>query len=335
LDVVKRVLSRRQSEIIRREVEDIADWATVNDLSLPEKILVTGASGFIGQWVLAGLVELLKSNPGAVVHCETERYPEISQIWFPHLKKSMLKTFEQQEYDLIFDLSLPRSGPSVQEQIDQARHFYSNISKNARLLKENGRLVHPSSGAVYGELRFTDQLCEKLVSKPNDLSVYGEAKRGIEDLTTNFDTNSIDFITPRIFSVFGPLMREDSPLVGNIFIREAAKGNNVFASLSKNVFRDFCFITDLVKQLIYIGVQGSVVKNINLGSQNVAEISRFGTIISSVAKIDFEPGGISEKIDGYFGCLHELRKLPPFISSTETSLEEAVKKSVSFYKAIN
>lgn len=332
MDGVNRNLSQIQSEILRRELKDIVVWASFHDLKLPKKILVTGASGFIGQWLLASLIAIAKNDHTVVVQCETQRYSDIKEIWFPNLERSLLRAKGESEYDLVFDLSLPPTGPSIREQINQAQNFYQNISRISKLVRENGRIVHPSSGAVYGEQRFSNKLCESLPLKRQGLSVYGEAKKGIEDLSNAFDANGIDFLTPRIFSVFGPLMREDSPLVGNIFIREAAKGNNLHASSSENIFRDFCFITDLVKQLIYIGVRGSLVKNINLGSRNVAEISQFGWVISSIAKVDFEPGGKSEKTDGYYGCLHELRKLSPFVAGSGNSLELAVEKSLSFYK---
>jgi nucleoside-diphosphate-sugar epimerase len=299
---------------------------------LPEKILVTGASGFLGQWVLAGLLEISKDNPGITIRCETNHSSEMQQTLFPYFKETTTYTKDLKEFDLIFDLQLPSTGTSISEQISQAQNFYLNVSRNAMRTSRGGRLIHPSSGAVYGNLRYSETLCESLEIFPKELTIYGETKRGIESLSDVFATQELDFVTPRIFSVFGPLMRKDSPLIGNTFIREASKGNKISAQISKNVFRDFCYVTDLVKQLIYLGVAGSKVKNINLGSGNVAEISHFGSTIAEFAKVLFEPGESSEKADKYFGCLHELCRLEAFVKLDVISIEEAVARTLSFYK---
>jgi nucleoside-diphosphate-sugar epimerase len=333
LDAVKNGLTKYQSDLIDKDLKIISSWASSINLVPPRKVLVTGASGFIGQWIFAALLEIAREDNTITIRCESGRFNEIQQIWFPNDSTRYNEFSADERFDLIFDLSLPPTGPSSQEQVTQAETFYANLVKNFRRISSGGRVIHPSSGAVYGNLRYSNNLCEDLKVTPSDLSIYGEAKLGIEDLVGAFSQNDMDLITPRVFSVFGPLMREDSPLVGNTFIREASKRKDISARKSAGVYRDFAYITDLVKQILYIGVNGSAIKNINLGSNNVVEISEFGAIISNLAEVNFNPGESSEKTDRYFGCLHHLNRISIFKNAEYVPLTEAIQKSLDFYRS--
>jgi|GEM_PF-4181317 len=322
----------KQSEFLQKEIFEIVNWYKNFQITLPPRILVTGASGFLGQWVFASLIAIAKHLGKTEVLCESSRYVDIANTWgfkntFVYKKGEM-----QEKFDLIFDLALPRTGPQITDQLSQARDFYSNIIRYSRLILPGGRLIHPSSGAVYGDLRFTDILCELNESSPRNLSIYGEAKLGIESLADIFSMNEIELITPRIFSVFGPLMRVDSPLIGNQFIRSAAEGRDLSAKLSRNVYRDFAYITDIVKQLLFIGTYGSNPRNINLGTSNILEISEFGLLISKYANVGFDPGGRSIRSDNYYGCLHLLEELNPSLVQNVVPVSVGIQKSIEFYR---
>jgi nucleoside-diphosphate-sugar epimerase len=327
-------LNKSQFKILNHELESISNWANSLGLQLPERILVTGASGFLGQWVFASLLELAKDKPRVQVLCETRDYLKVQQTWLPEGSANLRNVDGSKKFDLIFDLALPETGASIAQQVDQAKNFYSNISKNFKRLLPGGRLIHPSSGAVYGDQRFSEILCEKLSVPPINLTVYGEAKLGIERLADSFRLNGLELLTPRIFSVFGPLMREDSPLIGNVFIRQASKGDDIFSEKSRNVFRDFTYVTDIVMQLIHLGVFGSRLSNLNLGSGNIAEVSSFGSLIARYSNVQFFEGNRAELADNYFGCLHELRTIQAWTQTSCISLTEAVQKSVDFYVGI-
>jgi nucleoside-diphosphate-sugar epimerase len=324
-------LKNCQSRILNQELESISNWGDSLDIQLPDRILVTGASGFLGQWVFASLLELAKNNPKVEVLCETRDYLKVQQTWLLDSSANLRNVDGSREFDLIFDLALPETGVSIVEQVQQAKNFYSSISKNFNRLLPGGRLIHPSSGAVYGDHRFSDILCEDLPLAPRNLTVYGEAKLGIEGLSESFRLNGLELLTPRIFSVFGPLMREDSPLIGNLFIRQASKGEDIYSEQSKNVFRDFTYVTDIVMQLIHIGIFGSRVSNLNLGSGNIAEVSAFGSLIANYSNVQFFEGNRAIQTDNYFGCLHELKAIQTWPQMPGTSLTEAVQKTINFY----
>jgi nucleoside-diphosphate-sugar epimerase len=246
-----------------------------------------------------------------------------------------IKRFEKnsENFDVVFDFALPATGATTQEKINQSGQFYKNILKCAALVKPGGRIVHPSSGATYGDLRYTTRLCEDSTTSPQNLSIYGETKLGIENLSPTFQSAGIDFVTPRIFSVFGPLMREDSPLVGNTFLREAAKGHKIEARQSVEVFRDFIFVSDLVKQLIQVGIEKTSIKNINLGSHNRLEIATFGKLVGSSAGVEFTEGLTQNPPDKYFGCLHHLELNHPELVRSCTSVTQGIDRTLAFYQA--
>ena len=127
-------------------------------------------------------------------------------------------------------------------------------------------------------------------------------------------------------------MRVDSPLIGNQFIRIAAEGRDLSAKTSGNVYRDFAYITDLVKQLLFIGTNGSNRSNINLGTPNILEIAEFGLLISKYAKVEFNPGGSTTKKDNYYGCLHLLAELNPTLVQDFVPVAEGIQKTIEFYR---
>jgi nucleoside-diphosphate-sugar epimerase len=324
-------LSPKQLNFIENEISGIVAWGKRINIQLPPRILVTGASGFIGQWVFLALRAIAMNSTGVVVLCETNNYQKLKSSWFPESSPNYKYSLEEDPFDLIYDLRLPVTGKSTEAQTEQSDKFYKNLVSSTQKLKYGGRLIHPSSGAVYGDLRFSEKLCENSTSAPSGLSIYGETKRSIESMQAAFVQNHYDLITPRIFSVFGPLMRENSPLIGNTFIRAAAQGIPIMGKITNNAYRDFAYITDLIRQFIYIGVYGSSVKNINLGTPNVAEIFEFGKMISSISKVKFSPGGTYVLPDRYYGCLHNLYRIEEFKSDTTTSLTESITKSIYFY----
>jgi nucleoside-diphosphate-sugar epimerase len=325
-------LTQNQRKFLDREILQIVEWINKRDFQLPPRILVIGAGGFMGQWLFAALRAIAKDFPKISVLCKTNHYDLLKSNWFPTSNQNYLDISKESQFDLVFDLSLPETGDSIAAQLRQSNRFFQNLSFATKKMVSGGRLIHPSSGAVYGNLRFSDVLCENIALTPGDCSIYGETKKSIENLHSAFKANRFDLITPRVFSVFGPLMRVNSPLIGNTFIRAAAQGLPIKAFQGYNVYRDFTYITDLVKQFILIGVYGSSVKNINLGTNNIAEIREFGHIISEVSKVNFSAGDTSDLCDRYYGCLHNLHQLEELRYGEVVPLTEAILKSIHFYR---
>jgi nucleoside-diphosphate-sugar epimerase len=327
------VLKNSADEVLSQDLRSIENWFRKSDLHLFGNVLVKGASGFIGQWIFTALNHLSSLNPTFKVYAQTSRPEVLIRNWKGVCTTSIeFHTDKDLKFDLIYDMALPQTGNSREDQIKQSLIFLRNALECASETKAGARVIQPSSGAAYGNLRFLEELCEENSTKPTKLTIYGEGKLNVETLHSQFTEVSLDFLTPRIFSVFGPLMREDSPLVGNTFLKQAAKGLDITASKSGNIFRDFTYITDLVKQLIYFGVAGSPISNINLGVGNIYEIAEFGNLVAREAGISFKPGLRSEPRDNYFGCLHNLEKAMANRMDRGVLLTEAINKTILFNK---
>ena len=323
----------QSAEFLAEELFDIQRWFERSCIKFEGNVLVRGASGFIGQWVYAALKQISSRNNQFKVDAQTSRPDLVSTNWGKVIRTPLAFSNEtDNQYSLIYDLALPVTGGSREEQLGQALHFHKNILKCFFQSETQGRIVHPSSGAVYGDLRYSESLCEDSLSESRNLSIYGEAKKNIEELSCEIQNLGRNLITPRIFTVFGPLMRDDSPLVGNVFIKSAAKGESINARVSRNVFRDFMYITDLVKQLIYVGMEGTSTNNVNLGSNNVYDVEEFGKLVAKAAGVRFIPGVESELIDNYYGCLHRLNLLMGDLQDNNVPIEKAISKTLFFYQ---
>jgi nucleoside-diphosphate-sugar epimerase len=319
--------------VLAEDIQRIIDWYFESRIQLRGNVLVKGASGFIGQWLYISLYQISKIDSNFKVFANTARPEILNEHWSWLSGSYELELIKQPEhFELIFDLSLPPTGETQSSQMNQSLGFYRNILECAFVSKIGSRIVHPSSGAVYGDLRYRGNLCEDNDHLPENLSIYGETKLNIEMMRTQFDDMSIDFLTPRIFSVFGPLMRKDSPLVGNIFLRTAGHGINIVGKSSRQVYRDFTYITDLLKQLILLGCYGSPIPNINLGSSNVYEIAEFGALIAEKSGVSFDSGEASIRLDKYYGCLHHLESLFHDEIGSFMSLSASIDRTLKFYK---
>jgi hypothetical protein len=90
-------------------------------------------------------------------------------------------------------------------------------------------------------------------------------------------------------------------------------------------------VADIVKQIVMVASTDISIKNINLGSNNIAEIAEFGELISENSGVVFEKGDFADPVEKYFGCLHNLRKVPEYQKLKETNLENSIKKTLQFY----
>jgi nucleoside-diphosphate-sugar epimerase len=323
----------QRQRILAEEIATILDWSKECHFHDIRRILVRGASGFIGQWLFISLhAKALKIDTVEVV-AETTRPEVLIKNWgflfdedFKFLRES------DEKFDLIFDFTLPPTGNLPSEQVSQVEGFLKMVVGCTQLANQNAKVVHPSSGAIYGDLRYEDILCEDSDLPARNISIYGEGKRAVESLSPVFRSIGLQLFTPRIFSVFGPLMREDSPLIGNVFLQTAARREDVRATQSINVFRDFIFITDLIKQIIFVGLSKIEIDALNLGSKNILEVREFGETVARLAGVSFIKGKASKKTDSYFGCMHKLESIHSSLVTGCQDPESGIKKTLTYLR---
>jgi len=221
------------------------------------KIAVTGATGFIGNYIIT---ELLKYNFD-VVACGIESEKELSFEWMKKVKykkcdlnenhKNWYSFFEKP--DLLLHLSwqgLPNYG--------ELFHIERNLPKNYLFLKnmiENGLENIVVSGTCFEYGKKSGVLREDLETKPNNS--YGLAKdclrRALEELQKKFDFN-LKWI--RLFYIYGGRQNPNSILSQLRLALE--KGDKTFNMSFGEQLRDYLPVERLAEYFVKISIQNKI-----------------------------------------------------------------------------
>ena len=263
-----------------------------------EKILVTGADGFIGSHLVEGLLD-----KGCQVRAFVFYNSFNSWGWldtFPKEKLNMVDVFAgdirdpygvktaMEGCDVLFHLAaligIPYSYHSPDTYVDTNIKGTLNVLQAA---KELGlaRVVHTSTSEVYGTARFVP------ISEEHPLqaqSPYSATKIGADQIAMSF-YNAFD--TPvsivRPFNTYGP--RQSARAVIPTVITQIANGFSKIKLGSLSPTRDFNYVKDTVAGFIAVAESDkSLGEVINIGSNFEISIGETVNLIAEVMGADIE-----------------------------------------------
>jgi NAD dependent epimerase/dehydratase len=262
------------------------------------KILVTGADGFIGSHLTEALVRI-GCNVKAVVYYNSfnswgwlDESPEeikkeldvfAGDVRDPYgMKKAM------QGCDIVFHLAaliaIPYSYHSPNTYVDTNIKGTLNILQAARELGVE-KVIHTSTSEVYGTARYVP------IDEEHPLqgqSPYSATKIGADQIALSFYRS---FNTPvsviRPFNTYGP--RQSARAVIPTIITQIAAGQRELRLGSLHPTRDFSYINDTVKGFIAVAEsEKSVGEVINIGSNYEVSIGDLVQTITDIMKADIE-----------------------------------------------
>ena len=226
---------------------------------MTNKIIVTGAAGFIGSHTVDQLLDAGHSVLGVDNFLTGSTVNLTNALSNPKFKFQELDIAEQSQFidiagafkpDAIIHLaalvSVPESiaNPALNEHLNF--HATRIIAEAARQHKIP-RIVFASSAAVYGDPK-THPIKENTVKNP--LSPYGSAKLASENLLFDYArTHGITARCQRYFNVYGPRQDPRSPYSGviSIFL------DHLVRKVSPTIFgdgeqtRDFIYVHDVAR----------------------------------------------------------------------------------------
>lgn len=262
-------------------------------MSGAEKVLVTGAAGFIGSHVCEALV----ARGHAVVGLDN-----FDGFYARALKERNLeglranRAFRFVEADVARD-ALPLDGVSVVLHLaakagvrpsleDPGAYAEANVTGTARLFdaaRRAGirRIVFGSSSSVYGNA--TPAPFAESAPALEPISPYAATKRAGELLAYTFThLYSLRVICLRFFTVYGPRQRPD--LAIHRFTDLIARGQPVRMHGDGSSERDYTYISDCVEGVLAAVArteQGAGVETLNIGG---GERVRLDRLIALIAK---------------------------------------------------
>jgi nucleoside-diphosphate-sugar epimerase len=303
------------------------------------KILITGATGFVGSSLTKKLIEL-----GHEVHIT---YRVHSNMWRLHpvsseLYKHNVDLRDGDKLDLkvkdikpeiIFHLAT-FGGLSFQNDADTI--FDSNYFGARNLLRSSIKygteyFVNTGSSSEYGIK--DEPMSEKMLLEP--INDYGVAKASFTMLCkSEAYKNNVPIATLRLFSPYGPF---DDPVRFMSYLISSAIKDVAPQFANKNSVRDYVYIDDVVDAYLKV-IENKSIRGeaINIGSGNQYSLKMLADMVYHEAKKrnDAEWGVIdSARVEpniwkADIALAQELLNWTPL-----TPIEEGLSKSVSWYKS--
>jgi UDP-glucose 4-epimerase len=275
------------------------------------KILLSGANGFIGQNIL-----------GQLGNKHNFYYPSRQEL-------DLLDSVKVKEYLAVnnFDLVIHAAGAGVSRlQVGQAnlleqnKKMFLNLAENHDLF---GRMIFLGSGAEYGKQLPIVNVKESDFGKVLPEDEYGKAKYFVSE----YIAKTKNIINLRLFGVFGPKEDYKTRFISNNICRSLL---HMPITLRQNLKFDFLDINDFVKILNYFINNEPAEKFYNITAGKPIELLEVAEIIKKETQSTNEiqvlnPGLGKEYTGDNTGLLAEIGEF------TFTPLEQSICDLVSYY----
>jgi UDPglucose 6-dehydrogenase len=266
----------------------------------PQRILLTGAAGFLGSHLadrllgeghhVIGVDNLSTGSLANIAHLSGERR-------FDLIERDACEFLDPGRVDFIFNFASPASPPQYMRRgIETLRVGSEGTLRMLELAaKYSAGFLHASTSECYGtpEVHPQPEWYWGNVNPVGPRSVYDEAKRFSEAAVMAYRQHrGVATHLVRIFNTYGPRMQPDDGRVVSNFIMQALRGEPVTVYGDGSHTRSFCYVDDLIEGIIRLARTAEPMP-VNLG--NPAEETvlncarRILELTDSTSEIRFEP----------------------------------------------
>lgn len=230
------------------------------------KYLVTGAAGFIGNFVaerlckdgyeVVGLDNLNDYYDPALKHARLERIKHLTQFRFVKMdladRDGIANLFKDEKFDRVIHLA---AQAGVRYSIENPMAYIdSNLVGTATILEgcrhnKVQHLVYASSSSVYGMNEKMPFSTDDAVDHP--VSLYAATKKSNELMAHSYShLHDLPTTGLRFFTVYGPWGRPD--MAPYLFTDAILNNREIKVFNSGKMKRDFTYIDDIVEGIIRI-----------------------------------------------------------------------------------
>ena len=225
-----------------------------------QKILVTGAAGFLGSHLcdtllaeghtVVGVDNLSTGNHTNLAHLANESS-------FSLIEQDICKPFDPGPVDYIFNFASPASPVDYTRLGIETLLVGSAGTINTLDLarKYNAGYLHASTSECYGDPEVHPQV-ETYWGNVNPIgprSVYDEAKRFSESAVSAYHRYyGVDTHMVRIFNTYGPRLQANDGRVISNFMIQALRGEPLTIYGDGSQTRSFCYVSDLIEGIVLL-----------------------------------------------------------------------------------
>ncbi|MFT8232984.1 NAD-dependent epimerase/dehydratase family protein [Pseudomonas guariconensis] len=252
-------------------------------------LLITGGTGFFGQWLLAVLAELNRQGARISVTivsrnpaCFLAAWPVYRQYdWLDWVSADVreLPSLTRRSPDLILHAAADTSAEAHARPLD----LFGTLVEGAQRIfdlavrSRTSRVLITGSGAQYGSLPSTGGVSESYVGacvSNVPASAYGEGKRVQETLAALYaQCHGLDVVMTRCFAFAGPGLPLDGHFAIGNFVRDALQADEVVLTSSGEAVRSYLHGADLAIWLLVLLLKGEPGVAYNVGSDEAISIA--------------------------------------------------------------